>query len=188
MIFSLLLVLHLTCLAPQQSPIVAGWADEMNSLAGWAPREGGMKADVYAESPGAMTLRLARVPDGFPYGYQWGGLTREASVDLGRYPVLVARVLDVVPKSYTHLDVETRDYAGKPVTTLRTPTLYEAGLIVFDLGDTLGTDVRRLTLRINVGGALEGAKCTYGWVRFVSREDAATLRAHPDRQKVLLRP
>ena len=31
------------------------------------------------------------------------------------------------------LDVETRDYSGKPVMTLRTPTLREGGLIVFDL-------------------------------------------------------
>jgi hypothetical protein len=173
---------------PARQSVVAGWADELNSLTGWAPREGGMKADVYAESPGAMTLRLAHVPDGFPYSYQWGGVTREASVDLGRYPVLMARVLDVSPRGYTHLDVESRDYSGKPVTTLRTPTLTEAGLIVFDLGDSLGTDVRRLTLRINVGGALEGAKCTYGWVRFVSRADMERLKAHPDEQNIIVRP
>jgi hypothetical protein len=115
-------------------------------------------------------------------------VTREATVDLSRYPVLVARVLTVSPHGYTHLDVESRDYLGKPVTTLRTPTLVEPGLIVFDLGDTLGTDVRRLTLRINVGGAVEGAKCSYGWVRFVSRDGLAQLKAHPDWQDIVVRP
>ena len=171
-----------------QGKVVAGWSDELNSLSGWSPREGGMKAEAYAEIPGSMTLRLAHVPDGFPYSYQWGGVTREATVDLGRYPVLVARVLSLRKGSYTHLDVESRDYSGKPVTTLRTPTLTEPGLIVFDLGDTLGTDVRRLTLRINVGGALEGAQCAYGWVRFLRREDLPALRSRPDAQRVSLRP
>jgi hypothetical protein len=187
MLLSLLLAFNLATYSTP-TPIAAGWTDELNTISSWAPRDGGMRAEAYSESPGAMTLRLAHVPDGFPYSYQWGGVTREATVDLGRYPVLVARVLDVRPRSYTHLDVESRDYSGKPVTTLRTPTLVKGGLIVFDLGDTLGTDVRRLTLRINVGGAPEGAKCTYGWVRFVSRKGLALLRAHPDLQDVVLRP
>src|SRR4051794_28001523 len=80
--------------------VAVGWADELNSLSGWVAREGGMKADVYSDTPGAMTLRLAHAPDGFPYSYQWGGVTREVSVDLGRYPVLVARVLDISPRGY----------------------------------------------------------------------------------------
>jgi len=66
-----LLALAAALAAPNiQGKVVAGWCDELNSLSGWSPREGGMKAEAYAEIPGSMTLRLAHVPDGFPYSYR----------------------------------------------------------------------------------------------------------------------
>jgi hypothetical protein len=169
-------------------PITVGWNDELNALATWQPREGGMKADVFAERRGAMTLRLPHAPDGFPHAYQWGGVAGEASVDLGRYPVLVAHVLNVKPGSYTHLDLEQRDYAGKPTHVTVTPALQYPGVIVFDVGEKWGTDVRRLYLRINVGGSLSGAQAEYAWVRFVRREDVARLRENPGWQAVDLKP
>ena len=45
--------------------------------------------------------------------------------------------------------------------------------------------VRRLTLRLIVGGKLDGAKCSYNWVRFIKRENLAYLQEVPDLQTVV---
>jgi hypothetical protein len=174
--------------APQRTVLSVGWQDEMNDVATWKPREGGMPAQAFSARSGAITLRLAHVPEGFPYHYQWGGVTRSATVDLGRYPILVARISTVRPGSYCHLDAEQLDYGGKPIKTLRTPTLEYAGLSFLDLGKQYGPHIRRLVLRINVGGKLEGAECEVSWVRFIRREDLPLLQEQPDRQAVKLAP
>lgn len=168
--------------------IGVGWHDEMNDISAWKARNGGMPAEMFASRPGEMKLRLAHVPDGYPFAYQWGGVTRAATVDLGRYPILVMRVSGMGPGSYCHMDVEQFDYSGKPVKTLRMPTLESPGVAVFDLGKEYGPYVWRLVLRINVGGKLEGAEAEVSWIRFVRREDVPLLKEVPDLQAVKLNP
>jgi len=172
----------------KNAPMPVGWHDEFNDLGGWKPIGLENAADVYAARPGAMTLRLPHVPEGFPWSFQWSGVTATASVDLGRYPIVVARISRVQKGSYAHLDLEERDYSGHPVRTLRSSTVVEPGLSVLDLGKEWGSYTRRIVLRLIVGGALTGAQCEYAWVRFVRREDLPILMAHPDWQNVVLRP
>jgi hypothetical protein len=124
---------------PRRPAIAVGWQDEMNDVGGWQPFSGGNDPDVFAARFGAMTLRLPDAPEGFPHAWKWGAVTRRASVDLGRYPVLAAYVSRVDDGSYAHLDVEERDYAGRPVRSLRTPTLQGRGLNVVDVGQTWGS-------------------------------------------------
>lgn len=137
-----------------------------------------------------MTLRLPQVPQGYPYSCQWGGVTRQASVDLGRYPVMVACVSRVGDGSYAHLELAEHDFAGKSVRTLRTPTLQGKGLSIMDVGQAWGPQMRRINLRLIVGGALSGASCEYAWVRFVRREDVPKLQAQAQTsdQQVRLEP
>lgn len=153
-----------------------GWNDEMITLSSWRDL-GGNRPQSWLREGGGLALRLPQVPDGWPYQYQWGGVTREAIVDLGRYPVLLARVDDV--HGYAHLDLEERATDGTPVRGRRTGALTAPGLIRFDLGDE-AKNARRLTLRLIVGGPNEGATATYRWVRFVSRETADLIERNPD--------
>ena len=162
---------------PHHTALVVGWRDEMNDLSTWQSLGGINGPDIFASRAGAMTLRMPQVPQGFPYTYQWGGVTRQASVDLGRYPVIVACVSRVGDGSYAHLDVAEHDFGGKPVRALRTPTLQGKGLSILDVGQAWGPQTRRVQLRLIVGGALTGASCEYAWVRFVRREDVAKLQA-----------
>ncbi|RYG71809.1 hypothetical protein EON77_12715 [bacterium] len=52
-------------------------------------------------------------------------------------------------------------------------------MIRLDLGDG-AKNVRRLTLRMIVGGPNEGANVVYRWVRFVSRETADRIERDPN--------
>lgn len=188
----LLLVGYMACGAviakPKRSVITVGWHDEMNDLSAWQPLGGVNEPDVFAARFGAMTLRLPHVAEGFPYTYQWGGVTRRASVDLSRYPVLVACVSRVQDGSYAHLDMEERDFAGRPIRSLRTPTLQGRGLSILDVGQAWGPQTRRIHLRLIVGGSPSGASCEYAWVRFVRREDVPKLQAGLSGQQVTLEP
>ena len=192
--FCLVLVGGMTCSAVVARPrtrhaaLVVGWHDEMNDLSTWQSLGGINGPDIFAARAGAMTLRLPQVPQGYPYTYQWGGVTRQASVDLGRYPVLVACVSRVGDGSYAHLELEERDFSGKSVRTLRAPTLQGKGLSVMDVGQAWGPQTRRINLRLIVGGALSGTSCEYAWVRFVRREDVAKLQAQTSDQQVRLEP
>ena len=170
--------------APPPVPLVVGWHDEMNDPGLWHPLEVENQPDAYAAHKGALCLRLPHVPDGFPYAYQWSGVTRTVSADLGRYPVLMARVASLDTGSYAHLEVEERDASGKPTRAWRSPTLTRPGLTLLDLGKELDGSVRRLTVRLIVGGALTGAKCEYDWLRFVKRTDVAYLQEVPGLQAV----
>lgn len=160
------------------NPVRVGWQDEMEVLSAWHPLPVGNKPQVWRREEGGLGLRLPQVPDGWPYQYQWSGVTREAIVDLGKYPVLLVKV-DAVSPGYAHLDIEERDNMGHAVRGKRTPALTGPGLIKLDLGDD-AKNVRRLTLRLIVGGPNEGAMVAYRWVRFVGREDAAKIEANPD--------
>ncbi len=171
----------------EAAPLAVGWHDEMNDPGNWRPLGSENPPDVYASRPGLLTLRLPHVPEGYSYAYQWSGVTRSISADLARYPVLIARVSSVEPGSYAHLDVEECDVSGHVTRSWRSPTLTQAGLTLIDLGRAIGPEVRRLTLRLIVGGALAGAKCEYNWVRFVGRRDLAYLQECPDLQTVVSR-
>jgi hypothetical protein len=169
------------------APLVVGWHDEMNDPTSWRPLGLENQPDIYADRPGVLTLRLPHVPDGFPYAYQWSGVTRSISADLAHYPVLIANVGTLDPGTYAHLDIEEHDFSGHIAHTWRSPTLTHAGLTSIDLGKAIEPTVRRLTLRLIVGGKLAGAKCSYNWVRFVRREDLAYLQEVPDFQAVVSR-
>ena len=134
-----------------------------------------------------MTLRLPHVPEGFPYQYQWSGVTRSISADLAHWPILIANVGSLDAGSYAHLDIEEHDFAGRTVRTFRSPTLTHPGLTSIDLGKATDASVRRLTIRLIVGGKQAGAKCSYNWVRFVRREDLAYLLEVPGLQSVTSR-
>ena len=159
------------------APVAVGWNDEMEVLSAWRDLRTSNKPQVIRREEGGLALRLPQVPDRWPYQYQWSGLTREAVVDLGKYPVLLAKV-DAV-SGYAHLDLEERDVDGNPVRGRRTPGLTTPGIIRLDLGDE-ARNVRRLTLRMIVGGPNEGASAAYRWVRFVSRADADLIERNPD--------
>lgn len=166
-------------------PLRIGWHDEMNRLGTWKPLAMENQPDIYAARPGLLTLRLPHVPSGFPYAYQWSGVTRSLSADLAHYPVLVAHVSRLDTGSYAHLEAEERDIAGHAVHIWRSPTLTRPGLTILDLGKEMGPSVWRLTLRLIVGGKLEGAECNYNWVRFVRREDVAYLQEVPTLQRIV---
>lgn len=158
-------------------PVAVGWNDELEVLSAWRDLRTSNKPQTIRREEGGLTLRLPQVPDRWPYQYQWSGLTREAVVDLDRYPVLLAKV-DAV-SGYAHLDLEERDVDGAAVRGKRTPGLTTPGIIRFDLGDE-AKNVRRLTLRLIVGGPNEGASATFRWVRFASRETADLIEKNPD--------
>lgn len=170
--------------ASSHAPLVVGWHDEMNDAGSWQIIVVDNAPDVYAAHKGALTLRLPHVPEGFPYTYQWNGVMRTVSADLGRYPVLMAYVRDLDAGSYAHLTVEEHDAGGRTTRALRSTTITKAGLTFVDVGREWGGDVRRVTLRLIVGGGLNGARCEYDWVRFVRRADAAYLQEVPDFQAV----
>lgn len=169
------------------TPLTIGWHDEMNATENWKPLYPENQPDLYAERPGVLTLRLPHVPIGFPYQYQWSGVTRSISADLAHWPILIANVGSLDAGSYAHLDIEEHDLAGRTVRTFRSPTLTQPGLTSIDLGKAIDASVRRLTIRLIVGGKLAGAKCSYNWVRFVRREDLAYLLEVPDLQSVTSR-
>lgn len=186
---ALCVLLSLTCLpaigqtkpkSTAKPPLLIGWHDEMNATEQWKPIPAEFHPDVYAEHPGALTLRLPHVPEGYPYDYQWNAVSRSISADLAHYPILVADVSHLDPGSYAHLDVEERDFSGHVVHSWRSSTLTQPGLTSIDMGKALDASVRRLTVRLIVGGKLEGAKCEYRWVRFVRREDFAYLQEVPN--------
>ncbi len=191
--FALLLLESVPCFSqtPPKShtsaPLVVGWHDEMNRPENWKPLALENQPDIYAESPGLLTLRLPHVPEGFPYEYQWSGVTRSLSADLAHYPVLVANVGSMDAGSYAHLDIEEHDFSGHVTHTWRSPTLTHPGLTSIDLGKAIDSSVRRLTVRLIVGGKLAGAKCSYNWVRFVRREDLVYLQEVPGLQYVTSR-
>jgi hypothetical protein len=169
----------------KRAALVIGWHDEMNDPAAWELLGLENQPAAYAARPGALTLRLPRVPAGFPYAYQWSGVTRTAVVDLERYPVAVAYVPRLGEGSYAHLDFEERDYQGRALRTARSSTLQKPGLSLLDLGKAWGAQTQRVVIRLIVGGQLSGAWCEYAWVRFVRREDLPRLEANPGRVKVV---
>jgi len=163
---------------PHAQMVSPGWHDELSSVSGWGPLSLENKAHVFHSDEGEMLLSLNHVPGGWPYQYQWSGVTRDVQADLGRWPVLMARCTGVL--GYAHMDIEVLDRAGKVVKGFRSSTITSAGVSEVDLRASLDPAVYTLRLRLIVGGPNEGCSATYDWVRFVSRPDAQALRAHPE--------
>lgn len=168
--------------------IVVGWHDELNDSSQWRPLEVDNKPDVFSRTRGEISLRLPQVPSGWPYEYQWSGLTREAIVDIGKYPIMVARVSAIKVSSYAHMDVEELNTEKKAAWVQRSSTLLSPGLSFADLSEGGKKGVRRLQIRLIVGCPNEGGENSFSWVRFVKREDLEFLQKNPDWQRVKREP
>jgi hypothetical protein len=140
------------------------------------------KARVNVPAKGAMILSLGQVPNGWPYTFQWSGVTQDANVDVAKYPVLMARLLWV--EGYAHMDIDVLDASGKAVKTFRSSTVNGPGLSTIDFRGQLDPAIYRLRLRLIVGGPNSGCSATYDWVRFVQPADAEFLNRRPDWENV----
>lgn len=142
------------------------------------------KPEVYTDRTHVLWMRLPHVPEGWPYQFQWSGVTTDTIVDLDRFPIVVAAVSRMKAKSYAHMDIGELDVSGKPAWGERSSTLTQTGLSIGDIGkDHHG--VRRLNLRLIVGGPNEGASAAYSYVRFIRREDLDFVTRHPDWDNVV---
>lgn len=165
--------------------VYVGWQDEMDSRYNWSPINMENKAFVAQPTKSKLFLGLDKVPANWPYQYQWSGVTRDLEIDSSQYPVLMARVSQV--QGYAHLDLELIGKNGAVENTIRTSTLTVSGLAQVDLRNSIPAGIRRLRVRLIVGGPNEGCCATYDWVRFVTPEDAAFLEKNPDWQYVGIR-
>ncbi len=156
----------------------------MNRPRNWAPLAVENRAKVSSAHKGQLDLRLGHVPDGWPYAYQWSGVSQDFKLDVSRYSVLVARVSSL--KGYAHLDVDVLDQNGKPFKAIRSSTLQQPGVAVADLGTILDPAVYRVRVRLILGGPNDGCNATYNWIRAIRPADLPKLIAEPDRQSVRL--
>lgn len=166
------------------SQIVVGWLDEMDNRYNWAPLQMENRAFVAVPTPGTLFLGLDHTPPNWPYQFQWSGVTRDAYVDIARFPVATARVTQV--QGYAHLDIQVIGPKGDVVNTLRTTTLTSPGISRLDLSKSLPAGSYRFHIRLIVGGPNEGCCATYDWLRFVTAKDADFLAKHPDWTNVRL--
>lgn len=166
-----------------QLPLKVGWSDEMNGR-GWKSLNGGSKVRSDHPERGLLQLSLPHVPADWPYQYQWGGVTRDMDVNVGLYPVVAGRVVEV--QGYAHLDIEALNPSGKVVKGIRSSTITHSGLVTADLSTILDPAKYRLRVRLIVGGPNEGCRATYTWLRFLKKEDLAFVSEHPDFQKIAI--
>ena len=146
-----------------------GWHDELGGVRRWQPLAMGNRAIVDQPSTGTMRLALRHVPAGWPYAYQWSGVTRDVTVDIARFPLLQASVVEL--HGYAHLDIEVLDAKGKPVKGFRASTLQNPGLSTFNFRGLLDPATYHHRLRLIVGGPNEGCSATYDWVRFMAAQN-----------------
>lgn len=165
-------------LPPDHDFITPGWHDEMSTPKYWSPLGIENQAKVIETGGGVMTLQLPHVPAGWPYSYQWSGVTRDMRVDIAKYPVLMARVPWI--QGYAHMDIEVLDFRGKAIKGFRSTTLTSPGIAEIDLSKSLDPATYVLRLRLIVGGPNEGCSAAYDWVRYLKPDDAVYLRLHPD--------
>jgi hypothetical protein len=163
---------------PSHPPITVGWHDEMNDARVWSPSNVENKARVSVPTRGAVRLDLGQVPEGWPYEYQWSGITRRATVDLARFPYLSAWVSHLLG-GYAHMDIDVLDAKGKAVKGFRSSTLKAGGITAIDLSTVLDPAIYTLQIRLIVGGSNQGCWATYDWVRFTSPADGALLKGNP---------
>ncbi len=182
MILSLLLAAQIgpgsRCpILPESKAITVGWHDEMTSARRWQPLSIDNKARVADAGSGQSRLSLGHVPEGWPYQYQWSGVSRDMRIDISRFPVLMAFVPGV--HGYAHMDIDVLDARGKAVRGFRSSTLTAPGVSQIDLGESLDPAIYNLRVRLIVGGPNEGCQADYDWVRFAKRADAAFFAANP---------
>ncbi|HZH99483.1 MAG TPA: hypothetical protein VEX38_10970, partial [Fimbriimonadaceae bacterium] len=94
-----------------------------------------------------------------------------------------ARVVGANKGSYAHVDVEELDVHGKQSWGMRTSALLAPGLCTLDIGSQ-HPGIRRLQLRLIIGGPNEGARVGYSYVRFIRRQDLPWLNRNKDWQRV----
>lgn len=150
-------------------PVVIGWHDEFNDVRSWRPLDVDNKAYVTSLKPGTVHLWLERVPSDWPFAFQWSGVTREAPVDIERFPILLARVTTV--QGYAHMDIDVLNHEGQAIKTVRSSTLVSPGVSEVDLSRDLALNDHNVRVRLIVGGENTGCSATYDWVRFVAAKD-----------------
>ena len=181
--------------AQDVEPLRTGWHDELNTTAvhdwTWQPPQG--RADLSAPHVGVLRLTLGDTAQEDHIGndtYYWATCARYATVDLGHYPIMAVRVLNVKGKGDTWWDITLNYYQGGEVHgpdiggTLKPGT--KPGVLFFDL--TAGgkmTGKRQIRIRLNVAGRERGGYADYSYVRFIQRKDRSRLEKHLDLQKVL---
>lgn len=168
---------------PSAAPIHVGWHDEFNKVSAWTPLAVDNKPKVSAPVSGAVKLELDKVPDGWPYEYQWSAVERVATVDIARHPYLSANVSQV--SGYAHLDIDVLDASNNAVKSFRSTTLQAAGVAFVDFKNQLDPAIYRLRIRLIVGGPNEGCSATYNWIRFTSAADGERLQQNPNRYKLV---
>lgn len=149
----------------KQSQAKIGTRDELTRIGKWGQIGVGRKATV-ASRKGLLRLSLSHVPKDWPYEYQWGGVGREMSVDVRKFPILTAKVSEL--RGYAHMDIDVLDAKGKPVKSIRSSGLQGAGTTSADLSTILDPAIYRVRVRLIVGGPNEGCYATYDWVRFTA--------------------
>ena len=167
----------------QPGTITVGWNDEMDTRSSWSPLRVENKAFVATPTNGTLFLGLDQVPPNWPYQYQWSGVSQDAYVDLAKFPVLQARLLQV--QGYAHLDIDVVDPDGHVSNTLRTTTLNNEGISTLDFRGSLKPGYYHFRLRLIIGGQNSGCCSTFDWVRFSAPRDADFFVRHPDWTQVM---
>lgn len=168
---------------PGRAPVMVGWSDELNHVTDWSPLRNGNDPKMSVPIKGALRLTMAPVPENWPYEYQWGGVARRAKVDIGNFPVLSARVSELLG-GYAHVAVDVLDPKGQVKKSFSSTPLQAGGVTSLDLGAVLDPAIYNLQIRLIIGGSNKGCWGTYNWIRFTSANDAARLKEQPDQARI----
>ncbi len=159
----------------QSGPI--GWHDEMNRQYEWTHLSSSNKPDLDWSKPGFLGLTLHHVPRGWPYQYQWSGVTKTVEINVVENPILSAHVSEL--KGYAHLDIDVLDDKGKTLIQLRSNTLQSPGTCSVKLGEHVFPGTYSFRIRLIVGGPNEGCSATYDWIRGTTKDDDKQLIDYP---------
>ncbi|MBX3097423.1 MAG: hypothetical protein KF812_11220 [Fimbriimonadaceae bacterium] len=170
---------------PTHSVVAVGWNDEMNVPRLWRTLDVENKPVVTIPIPGSVRLTMRQVPAGWPYEYQWSGVTREATIDVGKSPFLAAHVTELLG-GYAHMDVDVLDAQGRVIKSIRSSTIQSGGVTWVDLSQHLTPATYRLRMRLIVGGSNQGCYATYSWVRFTNNAGGQVLLKSPATPNVVL--
>ena len=160
-------------------PLEVGWHDELDNSSNWKHLIIDNKPKLAVPNPGTLRLTLGQVPAGWPYEYQWSGVTRRVQIDIAKTLFLGAYVCEL-PAGYAHMDIDVLDAVGKPIKTIRINTLQNPGVSFVNLRDSLEPGTYNLQLRLIVGGPNSGCSATYDWIRFSDMANGARMTANPN--------
>lgn len=147
-----------------------GWHDELNRQYEWTHLATSNKPDLDWSKPGLLGMTLHHVPRGWPYQYQWSGVTKTVEINVAENPILSARVSEL--KGYAHLDIDVLDGHNKILLQLRSNTLQSPGICSVKLSERIFPGTYSFRIRLIVGGPNEGCSATYDWIRGSSEKDA----------------